>query len=129
MNNSKSARKKILIVDDEGDMLKLTRKRLEVNGYSIVTLQNGSHTLEMAKSGKPDLILLDVVMPVKNGCDICKELKSDEMTRDIPVILFTAHYPEKNFLDINYSEFGADDWIAKPYDDELLLKKIERLIK
>lgn len=129
MNNTKSTRKKILIVDDEGDIAKLTAKRLEMSGYSIIILENGPRTMEVAKSKKPDLILLDIVMPGKNGCEICRELKSDEVTLGIPVILFSAHYPERDFININYEDFGADDCISKPYDDAVLLEKIRRLIK
>lgn len=129
MNNSKSTRKKILLIDDEGDLLEVTCKRLEISGYKVIALESGTRALEVAKSKKPDLILLDIVMPDKNGCDVCKELKADEVTRGIPVILFTAHYPEKDFIDTNYAQFGADDCISKPYDDAVLLEKIKRLIK
>ncbi|MBP7055900.1 MAG: response regulator [Candidatus Omnitrophica bacterium] len=129
MNDSGSVRKKILIIDDEGDIAKLTAKRLELTGYSVLTLESGSKAIETAKNKRPDLILLDIVMPGRNGCEICKDLKSNEDTRDIPVILFSAHYPEKEFIGSNYSDFGADDCISKPYDDEVLIEKIKRLIK
>ncbi|HPM43445.1 MAG TPA: response regulator [Candidatus Omnitrophota bacterium] len=129
MNDTQSVRKKILIIDDEGDIAKLTAKRLELTGYSVLTLENGSKAIETAKNKRPDLILLDIVMPGRNGCEICKDLKSNEDTRGIPVILFSAHYPEKEFIGKNYSDFGADDCISKPYDDEVLIEKIKRLIK
>lgn len=129
MNNHKPARKRVMIVDDEGDLLEVTGKRLEISGYSVIPLSSGARALEIARSRKPDIILLDIVMPGKNGCEICKELKADQTTRDIPIILFSAHYPEKEFIGRNYADFGADDCIAKPYDDAALLEKIKRLIK
>ena len=90
MSDVKSAPKKILIIDDEGDLLELARARLEVNGYKVLTLDRGERAVEVAKAEKPDLILLDVVMPGKNGCDVCKELKADKATGGIPVVVFTA---------------------------------------
>ena len=123
------SKKKILAIDDEGDILKLARTRLEANGYTVVALDNGTHALEVAKSEKPDLILLDVVMPGKNGCDVCRELKADAVTRGIPVIIFTAHYPEEEYLKVGSREVGADDYILKPFEAQELLAKIKFLIK
>ena len=128
MNNNGSGLKKILIIDDEGDLLKLTGKRLEANGYKVATLQSGDHAVEFAKSEKPDLILLDIVMPGKNGCEVCKELKADKDTSGIPVIIFTARYPEEEYVKINSEEIGADDYILKPFDAQTLLAKIKFLI-
>lgn len=121
--------KKVLIVDDEGDLLKLVKTRLEANGYKVITLDNGKRVMKIVRSEVPDIILLDVVMPGKNGCDVCMELKADEATRDIPVILFTAHYPEEEHLKLNSREIGADDYILKPFEAEVLLAKIKSLIK
>jgi two-component system alkaline phosphatase synthesis response regulator PhoP len=122
-------KKKILVIDDEGDLLKLEKTRLEVSGYVVITLDSGARVLEIARSEKPDLILLDVVMPGKNGCDVCRELKADTSTRGIPVIIFTAHYPEEEYLKVGSSEVGADDYILKPFDAEELLAKIKFLVK
>lgn len=121
--------KKILVVDDERNFLKMVAMRLESSGYKVIKLDSGARVMEVAKADKPDLILLDTVMPGKNGSDVCRELKSDEATRAIPVIMFTAHYPEKDFIDINSKEFGADDHLTKPYEVKTLLDKIDRLIR
>ena len=121
--------KKILVVDDEGDILKLVKMRLETGGYKVITLDSGERAVEVAKSEKPDLILLDVVMPGKNGCDVCRELKADAATRNVPVILFTAHYPEEEYVKVSSGDVGADDYIVKPFDAQALLDKIKVLIK
>jgi len=129
MGKIKSTLKKILVIDDEGDLLELTRTRLEVSGYKVLTLDSGARALEVAKCEKPDLILLDVVMPGKNGCDVCRDLKADAATRGIPVIIFTARYPEEEYLKIGFREVGADDYVLKPFDAQALLAKIKFLVK
>ena len=129
ISKNSAKKKKILVIDDEGDLLKLEKTRLEVSGYSVITLDSGACVLETAKSEKPDLILLDVVMPGKNGCDVCRELKADPATRGIPVIIFTAHYPEEEYLKVGSGEVGADDYILKPFEAPALLAKIKFLTK
>lgn len=129
MNNIETLSKKILVIDDEGDLLKLTRTRLEAGGYKVLTLDGGDHAVEFAKREKPDLILLDIVMPDKNGCDVCRELKADTVTSGIPVIIFTAQYPEEEYVKTNTEEIGADDYVLKPFDAQTLLAKIRFLIK
>jgi len=122
-------KKKILVVDDEGDLLKLEKARLETSGYVVITLDSGARVLEIAKSEKPDIILLDMVMPGKNGCEVCRDLKADPATRGIPVIIFTAHYPEEEYLKVGSGDVGADDYIIKPFEASELLAKIKFLIK
>ncbi len=129
MNKDKSQDKKILVIDDEGDLLKLARTRLEASGYRVLTLDSGDRAVEFAKSEKPDLILLDIVMPGKNGCEVCKELKDDKTTSPIPVIVFTAQYPEEEYVKTNTEEIGADDYVLKPFDAQELLAKIKFLVK
>jgi DNA-binding response OmpR family regulator len=123
------AKKKILVIDDEGDLLRVERLRLEASGYEVTTLSGGERALQVAKAEKPDLILLDIVMPGKNGCEVCRELKADEATRGIPVIIFTAHYPEEEYIKMGLEDVGADDYMIKPFSPQLLLVKIKALIK
>ena len=82
--------KKILIIDDEEDLVYLMKLRLEFQNYQVVPLGESTRSLEVAKEEKPDLILLDVMMPEKNGYEVCKEIKACKETHHIPVILFTA---------------------------------------
>ena len=129
MSYDNSVPKKILVIDDEGDLLVLARVRLETSGYKVLTLDGGRRALEVTKAEKPDIILLDFVMPGKNGCDVCRELKGDAETRGIPVIMFTAHYPEEEYLKVGSDEIGADDYILKPFDAQTLLDKIKHLLE
>ncbi|MCX6356730.1 MAG: response regulator [Candidatus Aureabacteria bacterium] len=121
--------KKIMVVDDEGDLLSLARTRLEKSGYKVMTLEDGACVQEVAKSERPDLILLDVMMTDKSGWDVCRELKADESTRGIPVIVCTAYYPGEEYVKRSSGEAGADDYILKPFEAQALLAKIKLLIK
>ncbi len=122
------AKMKILLIDDEGDLLELVSSRLKASGYRVMTLDSGERVMQVAKSEKPDLILLDVVMPGKGGCDVCRELKADEATRDIPVIVFTAL---DDASDINKSmEIGATDYMVKAsLSPDEVVEKIKKHLK
>lgn len=122
-------KKKILIIDDEVDLVTLVKMRLELHNYHIIPLYTSKRSLEIAKREKPDLILLDIMMPDKDGYEVCRELKSDETTADIPIILFTAKPEQKKYLKTGTESIGADDYILKPFDIENLLEKIEGQLK
>ncbi len=129
MDNVNPAAKKILVIDDEGDILKLARTRLKASGYQVITLDNGEIAVETVKSEKPDIILLDVKMPGKDGYDVCKELKNDQATRKIPIIIFTAYYLKADEVKIKSALAYADDYILKPFESQALLAKIKLLLK
>ena len=129
MNSLNYAVKKILVIDDEGDILKVVRARLEANGYKVITLDGGKSALEVTKSEKPDIILLDVVMPGKGGYDVCRDLKSDEATRQIPVIIFTAYYSQEKEVEMKSALASADDYILKPFEGQAVITKIKLLLK
>jgi len=117
--------KKILFVDDEPDILKLTTFRLKNAGYEVLSATNGKEAMDLIKSTVPDLILLDWNMPLVNGEQFCKQLRSDNSLKHIPVILFSATV---NRLKDKVAEFGADDYLPKPYTPEDLLGKVEKFI-
>ncbi len=117
--------KKILLVDDEPDLLKIATARLKKAGYEVVTAINGKEALELIKSASPDLILLDLRLPILSGGDVCKKVKSDEATRHIPVIIITA---STDSLEEKAREFGAEDFLIKPFEAEILLAKVKRFI-
>ena len=119
--------KKILIIDDEPDIVKVVKFRLIKGGYEVLTAADGKEGLGFLRSIKPDLILLDFRMPFLNGDEVCKEIKKDESTKHIPVILMTASI--QNALEEKVQTMGADDYILKPFDPEELIKKIEKLIE
>jgi len=129
MNNIYDRNKKILIIDDEEDNLELEKARLEASGYKIIALESGDSAQTVATAEKPDLVLLDVMMPKKDGYKICQELKACASTRDIPVIVFTADYQGEHAVKRKAKEAGADDYILKPFDAKSLLAKIKSLIK
>jgi len=118
---------KILVVDDEINLIELVQTRLEANGYEVITANDGEEGLEKAKNEKPNLILLDVMMPKMDGYKACSLLKSDEQYRNIPIILFTGK-AQKDFEDVG-KKAGADAFMTKPFDPPELLAKIEELIK
>ena len=119
-------KKRILIVDDEPDVLRLTSLRLEKVGYDTLTAVNAKDALDIIETQKPDLVLLDIIIPVVYGTEICKRVKSDENLKHIPIILFTAH---SNIMDIEKAKsFGADGFIGKPFDARELVSMVERIL-
>lgn len=119
---------KILLVDDEPEIVKMVKFRLEANGYEVVVAYDGATCLAKAEVNRPDVILLDLVMPVMDGYEACRRLKEMPQTKDIPVILFTASYA-KSTVEDKVKELGAFDYIMKPFDPEELLKKISQALR
>jgi DNA-binding response OmpR family regulator len=119
-------RKKILVVDDEESLVRIVRLRLEAEQYEVVTAYDGEDALRKAKEDKPDLILLDLMLPKMDGFWVCGLLKKDRRFKNIPVIIFSGRSQED---DIKFSQkVGADAYIIKPFEPQLLLDKIKELI-
>ncbi|KPJ49250.1 hypothetical protein AMJ40_05940 [candidate division TA06 bacterium DG_26] len=124
-------KRKILIVDDDQDFLDSTRKVLEANGYEVSVAINGDEGLKLAKVLLPDVIILDVMLPDKDGFSVCRDLKKDARTRSIPIIVLTAVgkvFTEPEFAQDIAVDHLADDFADKPIKTEKLLKKIEKHI-
>ncbi len=120
-------RKKILLVEDEKDMVYAITLQLETNGYEVITAYDGHAGFKKAKSEKPDLIILDLMLPKMDGYKVCGLLKTDMRYNKIPVIMFTARAQES---DIQMGkEVGADAYITKSFGPQVLLKKIKELLK
>lgn len=117
-------KKKILIVDDEDDFVLLLRKRLEINDYDVVAASNGQEGLERINKDRPDLVLLDIMMPEKDGYTMLQELKSKEETSTLPVIILTA----KPFMKDLFALEGVSDYIVKPFDADELLLRMKRVL-
>lgn len=117
--------KKILIVDDEPDLLRVACFRLEKSGYRVLRAINGQEALALAGKESPDLILLDVRLPLMEGPDVCLRIKKDEKLKHIPVVLFTASTQD---VDQKVKACGAQGYILKPFSAEELLNKIKELI-
>lgn len=119
--------KKILFIEDEPDMVAIMEPRLRNAGFKMLSAPNGIQGLRAAVDEKPDLILLDILMPHMDGYEACERLKKDPQTKDIPVIVVTA--VESKSLEDNCKFVGADDFIRKPYDPEELIAKIKKILK
>lgn len=122
-----SSKKRILIVDDEVQLVEMVKMRLEANGYETLAAYDGQAGLDMAKKERPDLIILDLMMPRMDGYKVCALLKRDSRYSKIPVLIFTAKAQEE---DAKMSEeVGADAYLVKPFEPEALLGKISLLLK
>ena len=113
-------RKKILVVDDEPDILEFLQVILEEEGYAVLTSDKGDFLEQLHTGALPDLILVDVLLSGKDGRAIVKHLKSQEETKHIPVIMFSAHPSAEQTA----REAGAEDFLAKPFDIDKLLAKV-----
>ena len=118
--------KKILVCDDEPYILMALTDAVEMEGYECVTAINGKEALQKARETLPDLIMLDIMMPFMDGFEVCRELKADAATRDIPVIMLTAKSQQ---VDIQKGkDAGADDYITKPFRPSTLRKKFNEVL-
>ncbi len=125
-------KKKILVVDDEPDMVEMLKLILESASYEVLTAYDGQEGVEKARSDRPDAIILDLMMPRKDGFQACKELKGDPATTMIPVLVLTAISEKLSHTKYAKSmglELEAEDYIDKPVDANLLLERLEKLLR
>ncbi|NQT75574.1 MAG: response regulator [Candidatus Omnitrophica bacterium] len=120
-------KKRILIVDDEDDLRSMLKFRLEALDYDVLDAVDGQEGLDKARSSRPDLIILDLMLPKLDGFKVCRMLKFDEKHKHIPIIMFTARAQEKD-KQIG-KEMGADAYITKPFEPDVLLGKMKELLK
>lgn len=120
-------KEKILIIDDEEHIVELIRYNLQNAGYETVEAYNGVDGLSLAKTEKPTIILLDVMLPVMDGLEVCKNLRSSEQTKGIPIIMLTAKSEEID--KILGLELGADDYITKPFSVRELMARIKAVLR
>ena len=116
----------ILVVDDNDDFLEFMVSELST-AYSVATAHDGEEALEHIAAHRPDLVLTDIMMPGMDGNELCRRIKQDESTSDLPVVILTARLTEEN--EIESRECGADDYIKKPFNMELLNMRIDRLLQ
>ncbi len=120
-------KKKILLVEDESVLLNMVKMRLEANNYEVISAFDGQEGLEKARKERPDLIILDLMLPKLDGYKVCRMLKFDEKYKKIPIIMFTARAQQSD-EEMGF-EVGADAYITKPFEPQMLLAKIKELIK
>lgn len=119
--------KTVLVVDDENDIVQLIRYNLEREGFRVESAANGNQALQKANDVRPDLILLDIMLPGKDGYEVIKNLNQNERTTNIPVIFLTAKSAE--FDEVLGLELGADDYVVKPISPRKLVSRIRAVLR
>jgi len=118
---------KILVVEDEEDILELIRYNLEKANYRVALAETGEAALEKARAERPDLILLDLMLPGIDGLEVCKTLKNNPHTRQTPIVMVTARGEESDT--VIGLELGADDYITKPFSPKVLIARIKAVLR
>lgn len=116
----------VLVVEDNEEIAALLKFKLSRSGFDVVHAENGKVGLEAARANRPDIIVLDILMPVMNGLEALKHLKSDPRLMSIPVIILTALGNEKEIVD--GFELGADDYVTKPFGGEEFLARVKAVL-
>ena len=125
-------KKRILVVDDEPEMVKMLRMSLETASYEVIAAYNGQEGVDKTKKERPDAIIMDLMMPEKDGFAACKEIKNDPECAHIPILVLTAisdHLTHTRYAKSMGLELEAEDYIDKPVDPGLLLERLARLLK
>lgn len=122
-----STEKKILIADDEPDILEILQYNLQAEGFEVTTAKNGNEAIEKAKRILPDLIILDIMMPGKTGMEVCNTLRSLPVFKNTLIIFLTALSDEGT--EIKGLETGADDYVTKPVSPKVLVSKVNALFR
>ena len=121
------AKPKILVVEDDRSLASVLEYNLTGNGYDVVCAYDGNDALNQARLKLPDLVILDVMLPVIDGIEVCKRLRAEAATRNTPVIMLTAKSEETDEL-IGFTA-GADDYVTKPYSVKILLQRVKTLMR
>ncbi|MHB9025020.1 MAG: response regulator [Armatimonadota bacterium] len=121
------AREKILVIEDEDDIQELVSYNLSKEGYQVTCMSTGEDGLPSARAWQPDLIILDLMLPGIDGLEVCKLLKHQEPTRQIPVIMLTAKGEESDV--VTGLEVGADDYITKPFSPRILVARVRSVLR
>jgi two-component system alkaline phosphatase synthesis response regulator PhoP len=121
------AKKTVLVVDDEQDLLDLIEYNLKKEGYNVVKAENGVEGIKAAREHRPNLVLLDIMMPKMDGIETCEQLRADPELKNIPIIFLTARSDEKT--EIEGLDKGADDFITKPISTTKLLSRINAVLR
>ena len=120
-------KKKIIVVEDEPDLVDVVTYNLQREGYLVLTAQRGDEGLNLIRSERPDLVLLDLMLPGMDGLSICRQMKSDSSLSEIPIIIASAKGEESDV--VIGLEMGADDYLAKPFSPRELLARIKAVLR
>lgn len=118
---------RILVVDDEEDILELVEHGLSRKGFRVACVTSGEEALAAARASPPDLLVLDLMMPGVDGLEVCRLLKRDPATREVPVVMLTARGEESDI--VRGLEMGADDYVTKPFSPKVLVARIQAVLR
>jgi two-component system phosphate regulon response regulator PhoB len=121
------AKESVLVVEDVEEIQELIRYNLSREGYPVQVVATGEEALKLARSARPDLIILDLMLPGIDGLEVCRELRNDPETREIPIVMATAKGEEADI--VTGLELGADDYITKPFSPRVLLARIKAVLR
>ncbi|MFW5777138.1 MAG: response regulator [Spirochaetota bacterium] len=121
------AGERILVVDDEQDILELIRFNLEREGFTVFTVDTGEAALSQARRIRPELVVLDLMLPGVDGNEVCRRLRQDEATQAIPVLMLTARTEDSDI--VAGLEVGADDYVTKPFSPRVLVARIRAILR
>ena len=119
--------KTVLIIDDEKDLLELVRYNLEKEGFDVILASDGQSGLDIATEHRPDVVVLDLMMPGKSGLEVCQQLRADPRTSRMPVIMLTAKVSEADR--VVGLELGADDYVSKPFSPRELVARVKAVLR
>lgn len=117
----------LLVVEDEKDLLEVLRFSLSREGFSVRTAENGEDAIRFVREKRPDLVVLDLMLPTIDGLSVCRALRATESTRDLPVVMLTAKGEESDI--VRGLEAGADDYVTKPFSPKVLLARINAVLR
>ncbi len=118
---------KILVVDDEKDIIELVRYNLEKEGFAVISATDGEEALKLVSEKEPEMVILDLMLPGIDGLDVCRELKRNDKTSSIQVIMLTAKGEESDI--VVGLELGADDYITKPFSPRVLIARVKAVLR
>ena len=121
------AKPKILVIEDEPDILEVMQYNLEREGYKVVACRNGEQGLSRIRTDNPDIVILDLMLPGMDGVEVCRQVKSDPVTRAIPIIMVTAKAEESDI--VLGLGIGADDYIGKPFSPRELIARVKVVLR
>jgi two-component system phosphate regulon response regulator PhoB len=127
MTPTRATKKRVLVVDDERDLVELIAYNLQRNGYDVITAPDGRAALESARRESPDLIILDLMLPGIDGTEVARQLRADPATATIPLIMLTAKSEEVDVV-VGLA-LGADDYITKPFSMKILLARLNTVLR
>lgn len=117
----------VLVVDDEGDILELVRYNLVKDGFKVTCVPSGEAALDSVRSSMPDAIVLDLMLPGIDGLEVCRQLKGDPNTKQVPIVMLSAKGEEEDI--VSGLELGADDYVTKPFSPKILIARVRAVLR